>query len=239
MKALHIFILSALLMALAITNLSATPSGDEPLFVDNDGDGDRSQAEPTSVGIMSRFLAQKPRGMMTCNKYPRVCRAAGSPGPDCCERKCVNVMWDRFNCGKCDMKFLNLFFMLSIVMALVAITLSAITSEKSDHPLGNSQMAASFRGAGGFPTQGFRPFLTCDKQPEICSMKGLFCCNRRCVDLKTEQFNCGRCGKTCNYSSICCEGKCVSPLFDENHCGGCNNSCGKGSSCVYGMCNYA
>ncbi|KAB2029699.1 hypothetical protein ES319_D05G181300v1 [Gossypium barbadense] len=137
------------------------------------------------------------------------------------------------------MKFLNLFFMLSIVMAIVAITLSAITSEKSDHPLGNSQMAASFRGAGGFPSQGFRPYLTCGKQPEICSLKGLFCCNRRCVDLKTEQFNCGRCRKTCNYSSICCEGKCVSPLFDENHCGGCNNSCGKGSSCVYGMCNYA
>ncbi|KAH1065941.1 hypothetical protein J1N35_030928 [Gossypium stocksii] len=104
MKALHIFILFAFLMALAITNLSATPSGDEPLFVDNDGDGDRSQAEPTSVGIMSRFLAQKPRGMMTCNKYPRVCRAAGSPGPDCCKRKCVNVMWDRFNCGKCGKK---------------------------------------------------------------------------------------------------------------------------------------
>ncbi|MBA0691440.1 hypothetical protein Goari_009067, partial [Gossypium aridum] len=32
-------------------------------------------------------------------------------------------------------------------MALVAITLSATTSEKPDHPLGNSQMAASFRGA--------------------------------------------------------------------------------------------
>lgn len=45
--------------------------------------------------------------------------------------------------------------MLAIVMALVAITLSATTSEKSDHPLGNSQMAASFGGAGGFLPRDF------------------------------------------------------------------------------------
>ncbi|KAK5831506.1 hypothetical protein PVK06_015304 [Gossypium arboreum] len=96
----------------------------------------------------------------------------------------------------------------------------------------DSQMPTSFGGAGGF-----RPFFTCDKRPEICSTKGQFCCNRRCVDLKTDQYNCGRCGRTCNYSKICCEGKCVSPLSNEKHCGGCNNNCGKGSSCLYAYCD--
>ncbi|KAE8659770.1 F-box/RNI/FBD-like domains-containing protein [Hibiscus syriacus] len=95
MKALKIFTVIALFMALANTNLSATPSQDEE---------DRSQVEPPFVRITSRFLAQKPRGARTCNKYPRVCRVAGSPGPDCCKKKCVNVTVDRVNCGKCGRK---------------------------------------------------------------------------------------------------------------------------------------
>ncbi|KAG8494386.1 hypothetical protein CXB51_012085 [Gossypium anomalum] len=146
MKALNILIMLALLMALTITNLSATPSDDEPLFVHN-GDEDRSQDEPTSVGFTSRFLAQKPRGPMTCDRYPRVCRAVGSAGPDCCKKRCVNV--------------------------------------------------------------------------------------------KTDWFNCGMCGKKCRYSEICCKGKCVNPMSNRLHCGDCNNSCNKGSKCQYGMCSYA
>ncbi|TYH17338.1 hypothetical protein ES288_A05G184400v1 [Gossypium darwinii] len=111
------------------------------------------------------------------------------------------------------MKFVKLFFMLAMVMALEAITLSTSISENSDYRrLADSQMPTSFGGAGGF-----RPFFTCDKRPEICSTKGQFCCNRRCVDLKTDQYNCGRCGRTI-------------PLSNEKHCGGCNNNCGKGSS---------
>ncbi|XP_038895517.1 stigma-specific STIG1-like protein 1 [Benincasa hispida] len=41
---------------------------------------------------------------VTCNKYPRVCRAKGSKGPDCCNKKCVNVETDRNNCGMCGNK---------------------------------------------------------------------------------------------------------------------------------------
>ncbi|GFY91724.1 stigma-specific Stig1 family protein [Actinidia rufa] len=52
----------------------------------------------------SRFLAQSPRATMTCDKYPRVCVAKGSPGPDCCYKQCVNVMSDKLNCGKCGYK---------------------------------------------------------------------------------------------------------------------------------------
>ncbi|KAI3419276.1 uncharacterized protein J3R85_013272, partial [Psidium guajava] len=37
----------------------------------------------------------------TCDKYPRVCRAAGSPGPNCCGKQCVDVAMDRLNCGAC------------------------------------------------------------------------------------------------------------------------------------------
>ncbi|MED6208369.1 hypothetical protein PIB30_044403 [Stylosanthes scabra] len=43
-------------------------------------------------------------GAMTCDKYPRVCHVAGSQGPDCCHKKCVNVSTDRNNCGMCGKK---------------------------------------------------------------------------------------------------------------------------------------
>ncbi|KAE8700454.1 F-box/RNI/FBD-like domains-containing protein [Hibiscus syriacus] len=93
MKALLVF---ALFMALVTTNLSAA---DESLLVDNNDD--RSRVGPPS---RSRFLARKHRGAMTCNEYPRVCGVVGSPGPDCCKRRCVNVEKDRLNCGKCGRK---------------------------------------------------------------------------------------------------------------------------------------
>ncbi|XP_030446612.1 stigma-specific STIG1-like protein 1 [Syzygium oleosum] len=60
----------------------------------------------TSLRGTGRFLAQatSSRAALTCNKYPRICRAKGSPGPDCCKKKCVNVSTDRLNCGMCGHK---------------------------------------------------------------------------------------------------------------------------------------
>ncbi|KAH6775949.1 Stigma-specific Stig1 family protein [Perilla frutescens var. hirtella] len=52
----------------------------------------------------NRVLAQKPRATTTCDKYPRVCTAKGSVGPDCCNKQCVNVMNDKVNCGMCGKK---------------------------------------------------------------------------------------------------------------------------------------
>ncbi|KAJ9689675.1 hypothetical protein PVL29_012388 [Vitis rotundifolia] len=77
-------------MAVAISTVAATPSESEELssFHGND----------------RRFLAHTFREVMTCDKYPRVCRARGRPGPDCCKKKCVNVTMDRLNCGRCGKK---------------------------------------------------------------------------------------------------------------------------------------
>ncbi|KAL5578769.1 hypothetical protein UlMin_011211 [Ulmus minor] len=53
-----------------------------------------------------RFLAQQVRTTptQTCDKFPRVCRAKGSSGPDCCSKQCVDVSKDKLNCGKCGKK---------------------------------------------------------------------------------------------------------------------------------------
>ncbi|KAJ6397168.1 hypothetical protein OIU77_022082 [Salix suchowensis] len=103
-----------LLGCLAIT-LSATEPSEEDRssleFINNDEEEDNSdlpwaENEETTSSLRgaNRFLAQKVRAVMTCNNYPRVCRAIGSPGPDCCKKKCVNVMTDRLNCGMCGKK---------------------------------------------------------------------------------------------------------------------------------------
>ncbi|KAL5773261.1 hypothetical protein ACOSP7_012855 [Xanthoceras sorbifolium] len=55
-----------------------------------------------------RFLADNLRQGSTvtasCDKYPRVCRAKGTSGPDCCNKQCVDVSNDKLNCGKCGRK---------------------------------------------------------------------------------------------------------------------------------------
>jgi hypothetical protein len=88
----------------------------------------------------------------------------------------------------------------------------------------------------------YRYVWTCDKNPWVCSAVGSGgpdCCMKWCVNVTTNIFNCGKCGKPCRFSEICCDGQCVNPMSNKLHCGRCNNKCKKGSACAYGMCNYA
>ncbi|ESR63011.1 hypothetical protein CICLE_v10017961mg, partial [Citrus x clementina] len=65
------------------------------------------------------------------------------------------------------------------------------------------------------------------------------CCYKKCVDVKKNQLNCGKCGSKCKYYEICCQGVCVNPSFNHKHCGRCYNKCKNGSSCFYGLRSYA
>ncbi|WJX22877.1 hypothetical protein P8452_12143 [Trifolium repens] len=87
-----LFLVSFLIMALAITLSSATSSEME---------------EPNSShqGTSQFFLSRKQnRVSLTCDKYPKVCNIKGSADPDCCNNKCVNFTRDMFNCGRCGKK---------------------------------------------------------------------------------------------------------------------------------------
>ncbi|OIW18433.1 hypothetical protein TanjilG_13185 [Lupinus angustifolius] len=118
--------------------------------------------------------------------------------------------------------------LVAMLMALVAITLSATSSEPNR-----------------FVSQKYGRIMvtsSCDKYPKICHIKGSVgsdCCNNKCVNLRTDGINCGKCGKKCSYGKICCEGKCVNPRTNHKHCGKCGNKCNTASSCIYGMCSYA
>ncbi|KAJ1407895.1 Stigma-specific protein Stig1 [Sesbania bispinosa] len=101
--------------------------------------------------------------------------------------------------------------------------------------------ATSLRGTSRFLSHiSGRGITSCQINPRLCYLKGSpDCCNNKCVNLLTDAFNCGRCGKKCNYKKICCMGKCVNPMTNEKHCGKCGNKCNNGTSCLYGMCSYA
>ncbi|KAI3466548.1 hypothetical protein Pfo_023211 [Paulownia fortunei] len=93
------------LLAAIITTLSSS-CGEELLLDSNNINGG-----PNGIHVLKhedelpgRLRAQKPHGTITCDKYPRICVAKGSLGPDCCNKQCVNVMIDRVNCGMCVKK---------------------------------------------------------------------------------------------------------------------------------------
>ena len=78
--------------------------------------------------------------------------------------------------------------------------------------------------------------------------KGLTKCSGRCVNLKSSENHCGRCGNKCKSNQYCskgkcckngltnCGGMCVDRKTHENHCGQCGNRCASNEICVNGTC---
>ncbi|XP_050220170.1 stigma-specific STIG1-like protein 4 [Mercurialis annua] len=64
---------------------------------------DEVSSEHKSGRVLYQRRFWRPRRVQ-CNKYPWICHAWGSPGPHCCNKKCVNVLADRMNCGACGNK---------------------------------------------------------------------------------------------------------------------------------------
>jgi len=76
-------------------------------------------------------------------------------------------------------------------------------------------------------------------------------CGCGCVDLNTDDQNCGACGNACATGETCSEGVCTSPcrgdtllcggrcvdvLTDSNDCGECGNVCASNEACSGGYC---
>ncbi|CAI9086822.1 OLC1v1020738C1 [Oldenlandia corymbosa var. corymbosa] len=94
----------------------------------------------------------------------------------------------------------------------------------------------------GQNTGGVYENYMCEVYPKVCHLKGSVgkdCCNNKCVDVKSDNMNCSKCGDKCEEGNICCNGKCIDINTDKHHCGGCNNKCTHGVRCNYGMCGYA
>lgn len=90
--------------------------------------------------------------------------------------------------------------------------------------------------------------------------KGRTCCQRQCVDLETDDVNCGKCGNPCTPGSLCSNGRCTKPLTqgcgvdatgfarafcdgqcvaigsDVKNCGECGKACAANEICCLGTC---
>jgi len=92
-------------------------------------------------------------------------------------------------------------------------------------------------------------------QPPAGCAPGATACGGRCVDVASDQNNCGGCGVRCNRSQTCkagacivweidagppacagavCQGVCVDTDYDPANCGTCGTTCGE--ACKFGHC---
>ena len=75
-------------------------------------------------------------------------------------------------------------------------------------------------------------------------------CDGSCVDIKTDESNCGSCGNKCPEGMSCedgncacpngkteCDGSCIDIKTDESNCGSCGNKCPDVMSCEDGNCS--
>ncbi|KAJ4725136.1 putative Stigma-specific Stig1 family protein [Melia azedarach] len=115
-KPFLIFLLFTLFLLLH-NIVSATPNVEEENINFNNSnvgidlyEADEDQDDGSLMGTSGRSLLQKRRNRhyrtlrLTCKKFPRICYFKGSPGHSCCKKKCVNLLKDRMNCGKCGKK---------------------------------------------------------------------------------------------------------------------------------------
>ncbi|XP_031489713.1 stigma-specific STIG1-like protein 3 [Nymphaea colorata] len=99
-------VIGALIWLVPSTTLpAATEEHEKPEEGEVGGSEDPTvEEEPYSGDLPSlglrRYLARswKPQ---TCDKNRKICKLKGSPGPDCCKKKCVDRKTDRLNCGNC------------------------------------------------------------------------------------------------------------------------------------------
>lgn len=66
---------------------------------------------------------------------------------------------------------------------------------------------------------------------------GLTRCGDSCLNLLTNERNCGACGASCAAGRTCCNGRCADTNNNPNHCGACGRRCPTGVTCVNGACS--
>jgi hypothetical protein len=106
-------------------------------------------------------------------------------------------------------------------------------------------------GAAALPGAG----AGSDAGDTSCAAFGSTLCGELCVDLQTDDANCGACGRACApgggcvagvcASAVCpsgfriCNGRCVDVRSDPANCGDCNAACPSFSGCGQGQCAAA
>ncbi|CAL9103044.1 unnamed protein product [Musa acuminata var. zebrina] len=139
---------------------------------------------------------------------------------------------------------MRFFFVVACAMALtISLSLPVSSAESDERSTAAATPPLLSRGIDSlFPQYHPRGSMTCDNVPRVCRASGSpgpDCCRKQCVNVMTDNQNCGQCGKKCWFGQACCGGSCVNVMYDPKNCGGCNKRCTKGCFCQFGMCSYA
>lgn len=99
--------LTLLVLTMSIAICLSTVDDESHVNIKNDNANEHvlpEGEEPSFLPRRGRFLAQQVKAVRTCEVYPKLCRDKNSSGPNFCNKKCVNLMTNKLNCGKCGKK---------------------------------------------------------------------------------------------------------------------------------------
>ncbi|KAG2244835.1 hypothetical protein Bca4012_023020 [Brassica carinata] len=144
------------------------------------------------------------------------------------------------------MALMKLLVTIAITTAITIAVITTVEYTRSDAPDTSTIRPSRFLAQKEVGERKANTADHCNKNPEICSLYGgggsnstVTCCNNQCIDVASDDKNCGACKNKCKFSQTCCGGQCVYLSYDKRHCGQCNHPCEMDELCVYGLCNYA
>jgi hypothetical protein len=194
-------------------------------------------------GLVAGFLTPFRRGRVI---------AACPPGQSDCGGICVDLLWNKYNCGACFNPCVGQWGCCSGTCA------DLYSDPYNCGGCGNACAAGEACCSGICVFDLNFNWYNCGACGTVCATNE-YCCSGNCVDIQTDTFNCGSCGNACvgvpgpGQSSIgqCVNGQCevvCEPgyyncgqgcsdlLSDSANCGACWNACPEGQLCQNGNC---
>ncbi|KAE8713694.1 Protein STIG1 [Hibiscus syriacus] len=108
-----------------------------------------------------------------------------------------------------------------IIVVTLTLTFAITMAVADQSPLPSTRVNRFLQAANPIAGQH------CRKDGEVCTVQGSAatstCCSNKCVDLATDDNNCGLCNTKCTYREVCCRGECVDIAYDKRNCGACNH----------------
>lgn len=151
---------------------------------------------------------------------------------DCGTGVCVNLLWNRENCGSCG----------NACPAGLACEDGACISCPEGETVCGLVSACQDILSDPYKCGGCNivcnPDQICENGRCVACPAGQTRCSRECRDLQTDWSYCGACGRQCVWGETCCSGQCANLQSNATNCGSCGHACGAGSTCIRGTCIY-
>jgi len=147
---------------------------------------------------------------------------------------------------------------IAVVVVILAIVLIAKFGYNTDllNPAGgqmslvHNSLATNYQtGITRLPTTGYAVIRTTIPGRNAVCLNGQIGCSGTCVNVNTDNQNCGSCGNACAAGATCtagqcicpsgqsqCGGNCINTATDVFNCGSCKNVCQWGNICRAGQC---